>query len=108
MRNWGPATSAMIAFTAVGIFAGQLWAIDVAAPVIAAEKQRIEAISKATKSAVAIFTPDGNGGGSGVVITADGYAVSNFHVTSPVGDYLKCGMTDGRLYDAVIVSIDPT
>ena len=57
---------------------------------------------------MAIFTPDGNGGGSGVVITADGYAVSNFHVTSPVGDYLKCGMTDGRLYDAVIVSIDPT
>ena len=83
-------------------------ALDVPAPIAIAEQQRIDAIGKATKSALAIFTPDGNGGGSGVVISPDGYALSNFHVTSPVGDYLKCGMNDGRLYDAVIVSIDPT
>lgn len=89
-------------------FASRARAIDVPPPVAAAEKDRIAAIAKATRSAVAIFTPDGNGGGSGVVITSDGYALSNFHVTSPVGDYLKCGMTDGKLYDAVIVSIDPT
>jgi serine protease Do len=50
----------------------------------------------------------GQGGGSGVVITPDGYALSNFHVTKPAGDYMKCSMADGRLYDAVIVSIDPT
>lgn len=86
----------------------QAVALDVPVPVASAEQQRIASIAKATKSSVAIFTPDGNGGGSGVVITPDGYAVSNFHVTSPVGDYLKCGMADGRMYDAVIVSIDPT
>ena len=93
---------------ALALCVSRAWAIDVPPPVAAAEKDRIAAIAKATRSAVAIFTPDGNGGGSGVVITTDGYALSNFHVTSPVGDYLKCGMTDGKLYDAVIVSIDPT
>lgn len=94
--------------TLLALCVSRAFAIDVPPPVVAAEKDRIAAISKATRSSVAIFTPDGNGGGSGVVITPDGYALSNFHVTSPVGDYLKCGMTDGKLYDAVIVSIDPT
>ncbi|MDA1212583.1 MAG: trypsin-like peptidase domain-containing protein, partial [Planctomycetota bacterium] len=50
----------------------------------------------------------GQGGGSGVLISADGYALSNFHVTSSVGDFMLCGLNDGNLYDAVIVGIDPT
>jgi serine protease Do len=73
-----------------------------------AEQARIAAIARAIPAAISIFTPDGNGGGSGVVISRDGYALSNYHVTSPVGDYMKCGLSDGRLYDAVIVGIDPT
>lgn len=81
---------------------------DVPAAVLRAEQQRIAAMAKAVPASIAIFTSDGNGGGSGVVISPDGYALSNFHVTSPVGDYMKCGMPDGRLYDAVIVGIDPT
>ncbi|MEX0818381.1 MAG: trypsin-like peptidase domain-containing protein [Pirellulaceae bacterium] len=88
-------------------------AIDVASGQVAdvvrqAEQQRIDAVAKAVQSAVAIFSADGNGGGSGVVITPDGYALTNFHVVQPVGDYMQCGMADGRLYDAVLVSIDPT
>jgi S1-C subfamily serine protease len=43
-----------------------------------------------------------------VVISPDGYALSNFHVTNEAGKAMKCGMADGRLYDAVIVGIDPT
>ncbi len=108
MTKWVPMTIAVVVAVTLSIPTARVSAIDVPGPVMAAEQDRIAAMAKATKSGVAIFTPDGNGGGSGVVITADGYAVSNFHVTSPVGDYLKCGMTDGRLYDAVIVSIDPT
>lgn len=73
-----------------------------------AEQQRIAAVAKAVRSAVAVFSADGNGGGSGVVISPDGYALTNFHVVQPVGDYMQCGMADGRLYDAVLVSIDPT
>ncbi len=76
--------------------------------VLAAERQRTEAIARAVASAVSVFSADGNGGGSGVVISPDGYALSNFHVTSPVGSYMQCSMADGRLYDAVIVGLDPT
>lgn len=76
--------------------------------VLQAEQRRIAAIAKATKTAVAVFARGGNGGGSGVVITPDGYALTNFHVSKPAGDYMKCSMADGNLYDAVIVGIDPT
>ena len=41
-------------------------------------------------------------------ISPDGYALSNFHVVQPTGSYLQCGMADGKLYDAVIVGVDPT
>ena len=76
--------------------------------VLDAEQARIAAIHKAIKTAVAVFANDGNGGGSGVVISPDGYALTNFHVVQPAGSYMKCGMADGQLYDAVIVGIDPT
>lgn len=78
------------------------------ASVLQAEQARIAAIDRALRSAVAVFEPGGNGGGSGVVISADGYALSNFHVVSPTGAYMQCGMADGRLYDAVVVGLDPT
>lgn len=52
--------------------------------------------------------PKGQGGGSGVLISADGYAITNYHVTSGCGTFMKCGLSDGKLYDAVIVGIDPT
>ena len=46
-------------------------------------------------------------GGHDVVITPDGYALTNFHVVKPAGNYMQCGMADGELYDAVIVGVDP-
>ncbi|MFM8250152.1 MAG: trypsin-like peptidase domain-containing protein [Planctomycetota bacterium] len=73
-----------------------------------AEQNRIAAVAKASQPTIAVFEPSGQGGGSGVVISKDGFALTNFHVVQPCGDYMKCGMNDGRLYDAVIVSIDPT
>jgi serine protease Do len=78
------------------------------AEVLAAESQRIAIMAKASASVLAIFDPGGQGGGSGVVISADGYAISNFHVTHACGNAMKCGMSDGRVYDAVIVGLDPT
>ncbi len=72
-----------------------------------AERARVEVVERASRAAVAIFA-GGQGGGSGVVISPDGYALSNFHVTHEAGTAMKCGMADGRLYDAVIVGIDPT
>jgi S1-C subfamily serine protease len=83
-------------------------AAEIPDAVLRAEQQRIAAVAKAVRSAVAVFANEGQGGGSGVVITPDGYALSNFHVTKPAGDYMQCGMADGQLYDAVIVGLDPT
>jgi len=76
--------------------------------VLAAESQRIELMAKVRPTVLAIFDPSGQGGGSGVVITADGYALSNFHVVQPCGNAMKCGMADGQVYDAVLVGLDPT
>jgi serine protease Do len=77
-------------------------------PVVArAERDRIASIARATPSAVSIYVPGGGGGGSGVVISPDGYALTNFHVTSPAGTYMRCSMSDGNVYDAVLVGIDP-
>src|SRR4051812_3937823 len=70
---------------------------DIDPKVAEAEAQRVAAVKKATVSTLAIFSPGGEGGGSGVVITADGYSLTNFHVAKPVGDSLKCGMSDGKL-----------
>lgn len=76
--------------------------------VMQAQQHRVDVVRQVAATVVAIFSPDGNGGGSGVLISSDGYALSNFHVTSATGDFMKCGLNDGHLYDAVIVGIDPT
>ncbi len=77
-------------------------------PILAGiEQQRIAAIERATPSAVSVFVPGGGGGGSGVLISPDGYALTNFHVSSPAGTFMRCGLSDGEIYDAVIVGIDP-
>jgi S1-C subfamily serine protease len=75
--------------------------------VLEAQQRRIEAIASATRSAICVFGPGGKGGGSGVVISADGYALTNYHVAQPSGAYMQCSMSDNQLYDAVIVGIDP-
>jgi S1-C subfamily serine protease len=75
--------------------------------VLAAQKQRIEAIAKAKNASVSVFAAGGRGGGSGVVITPDGYALTNFHVVKPAGSIMHCSMPDNELYEAVIVGIDP-
>ncbi len=81
---------------------------EVAPRVLEAESQRISTIARADDAVVAIFSLDGGGGGSGVVISPGGYALTNFHVVKPCGNAVKCGMADGNLYDAVVVGVDPT
>ncbi len=73
-----------------------------------AQSRRIEVIERAAPAVVAIFAHDGNGGGSGVLISPDGYTVTNHHVVMGMGGFMKCGLSDGRLYDAVLVGVDPT
>jgi S1-C subfamily serine protease len=80
---------------------------DVDPQVAEAQQHRIEVVKKFTPATIAIFDREGSGGGSGVIISPDGYALTNFHVTAPCGPAMKCGLPDGRLYDAVIVGVDP-
>ena len=54
-----------------------------------------------------VFAAGGKGGGSGVLISPEGYALSNFHVVKPAGTAMKCALNDGQLYDAVVVGVDP-
>ncbi len=75
--------------------------------VLAAEAKRIAVVDKVSKATVAIFDSAGQGGGSGVLISPDGYALTNFHVTAPCGPAMKCGLNNGELYDAVLVGLDP-
>ena len=75
--------------------------------VLASQAQRIAAIKKASASTVMVFANEGKGGGSGVLISPDGYALSNYHVVQPAGTAMKCAINDGKLYDAILVSIDP-
>ena len=83
-------------------------AIEPPPAVLQAESQRIAVMARVRPAVVAIFAGGGQGGGSGALISADGYALTNFHVAQPCGNAMKCGLADGRVYDAVLVGLDPT
>src|SRR4051812_2474816 len=107
-RGLGPWLLAGMAALLLG---GQLCAQGLNAKVAEAEKKRIAAINKAKPSVVAVMARDLRGSltgnGSGVLIDEDGYALTNWHVTSAArSPLLKCGLPDGIIYDAVLVGLD--
>jgi S1-C subfamily serine protease len=81
---------------------------ELAPEVLVAQQKRVEAMRKASMATVGVFGMDSQGGGSGVCISADGYVLTNFHVSSPFGHRMRCGMNDGKMYEAVVAGIDPT
>lgn len=85
---------------------GSSRAEDVDPRVRSAEAQRIAVIEKVKPTVVAVFAPQGQGGGSGVLISPDGFALTNFHVVASMGATMHCGLADGVLYDAVLVGLD--
>src|ERR1700757_2742691 len=90
---------------------GVVFMLAVCAPaqmndVLKSEADRVAVVAKVTPTVVAIFARGGQGGGSGVLISEDGYALTNFHVVGPVGPTMQCGLADGILYDAVLVGLD--
>src|SRR5579871_1536286 len=71
--------------------------------VLKMEEERVKVIQSVQPSVVAVMT----GGGSGVLISDDGFALTNFHVVEAAhGAVMKCGLPDGVLYDAVLVGLD--
>lgn len=104
--RWRPYLAAALALlTTSQVVSATHSAVD--PEVLAAERQRVEVIRSGSAAAVAIFAGD-SGGGSGVLVTPDGYALTNFHVVQPAGVAMTCGLADGRLYEAVLVGLDPT
>ena len=70
--------------------------------------------AKALPSVVTIeaASDSAGGSGSGVVLSEDGYVLTNTHVVTLGGEaahaQLRVTMSDGTLYDATIVGTDPT
>lgn len=114
IRPYGPMNRSRC-LSALGILLLACWGIgaqaqtvQVPAAVRQAEQRRIETVARIAPSVVAIFAPGGQGGGSGVIVSPDGFVVTNFHVVEGMQGFMKCGLNDGRVYDAVICGIDPT
>src|ERR1700757_1576196 len=90
---------------------GVVFMLAVCAPaqmndVLKSEAERVAVVAKVKPSVVAIFARGGQGGGTGVLISDDGYALTNFHVVQPTGPTMQCGLANGVLYDAVLVGMD--
>ncbi|MGY1728845.1 S1C family serine protease [Geodermatophilus sp. SYSU D01062] len=72
------------------------------------------AAAKASPSVVTVYVTSGSGSGSGsgVVLSDDGYVLTNNHVVtldSSTGDAaIQVRTADGTLYDATVVGTDPT
>ncbi|MBS0209336.1 MAG: trypsin-like peptidase domain-containing protein [Planctomycetes bacterium] len=82
-------------------------AAEVDPGVLRAEADRVAVIERASRATITVLAQGGRDGGSGVIISADGYALTNFHVTEAAGVSMKCGLNDGKLYDTVLVGLDP-
>ncbi len=96
------------AFAAAAPVASAQHAADIDA-VRSAEDARISSFANAAQSVVCIFPGrDRQNGGSGVLLDADGYGLTNFHV---VAEFLESGgfggLADGRLYPLQVLGIDP-
>ncbi|SEP09277.1 S1C family serine protease [Trujillonella endophytica] len=72
------------------------------------------AAAKASPSVVTVYVSSGSssGSGSGVVVTDDGYVLTNNHVVSLDGSTSDASVqvrtSDGTVYDATVVGTDPT
>lgn len=75
-----------------------------------AESRRIEVIRRIAPSVVCVFDINQRGGGSGVLIDADGYGLTNFHVVAGLLNTRRGlgGLGDGVLYELEVLGVDMT
>ncbi|MFG6401776.1 MULTISPECIES: trypsin-like peptidase domain-containing protein [unclassified Microbacterium] len=130
--NAGKVASLIVAAALVGGFAGlggayvgvQSWGGSASSPAAAPSTVTVNdpdnvnattaIAAKVVPSVVTISASGGNSGGtgSGVILSEDGYVVTNTHVVTldgATGDAtIRATTSDGRVYDAEIVGTDPT
>ena len=70
--------------------------LEVDKAVLDAQAERMSAIKKVRPAVVAVCVQGGQGVGSGVVISPEGYALTNFHVVQATGPLMQAGLADGR------------
>lgn len=83
-------------------------AVDVSDAVLQAEQKRVDVLDRIIPSVVCVFSRAGDNGGSGVLISSNGEALTNFHVVAGLGPFVKCGLADGTINWAVVIGVDPT
>lgn len=71
------------------------------------QKRRVDAIEQVIDSVVAIYDEDRGGGGSGVVITPTGIALTNHHVIMGAGVEGWGGMAGDKMYRWKLIGTDP-
>lgn len=75
--------------------------------VIQAQQERLSVIERAAPTVVAIYDSGRQGGGSGVLVSADGLVLTNHHVVMGAGVEGFGGLNDGRLYHWHLIGTDP-
>jgi S1-C subfamily serine protease len=101
-----PGSVAVAAAALVGVAAPRPAAAGPDRAVLDAEAKRVEVIAKVRPAVAAVCFYGGEACGSGVIISPDGYCLTNYHVVQPTGPVLQCGLADGQLYDSVLVGVD--
>src|SRR5207249_4134432 len=66
--------------------------LEVDQAVLDAQAERMAAIKKVRPAVVAVCVQGGQGVGSGVVISPEGYALTNFHVVQATGPLMQAGL----------------
>ncbi|HOI53758.1 MAG TPA: trypsin-like peptidase domain-containing protein [Phycisphaerae bacterium] len=107
----------LLAVAVVGLAAATGRADDPAAEALqraeASQQQRIDLIRRLEPTVVSIFRVDSRnnelspGSGSGVIISSDGYALTNFHVTQKT-QTLRVGLPGGKVLKAHLCGVDRT
>jgi S1-C subfamily serine protease len=104
VRRWVRlAVAAVTTAAAVGVTRPAPAADDTPA---AAEAARIAVVAKISPAVVCVCSYGGGVVGSGVLISPDGYALTNYHVSESISPVMQGGLNDGLLYDGVIVGQD--
>ncbi len=110
----GHATRRIHRITLLGVILSHCAATAFSAPsdsdlVMRAESALIETIEKISPAAVCIHDAAQRGGGSGVLIDAQGYGLTNFHVVAGMMEKRRGwgGLSDGTLYELEVLGIDP-
>jgi serine protease Do len=106
LRKLATPFALVVGVAAIGLIPTEAARADLDKSVLDAQNSRIASIKKVHPAIVAVCMQGGQGVGSGVVISPDGYALTNFHVVQPTGPTMNAGLADGILYDAVLVGQD--